>query len=256
MASVLLSYVVSDEAEAKRVLALLEGARYAVYVADADRPALATNAVVVVIWSAEALASPYVYELAIIALKSRGLVQLVTEGLDVSLLPPVFRIGMLIPITDSERIIKQVEKLFRTISKGMSLAALKADPGATRAATAEPEELAPLKAVTAEPEEPQIPPHLAKRAIETEAGQLNHKIPTKMRVGATETVEVRLGRAHQGIAVGLMGGGALIVEGVPIVQTMTVNLYGSPDAFKIVRQSRGTQLVIGSLIWNSPFNDE
>jgi hypothetical protein len=55
---------------------------------------------------------------------------------------------------------------------------------------------------------------------------------------------------------GVMGSGALTVEDVPIVQTMTVNLYGSPGAFEIVRQSRGTQLVLGSLLSNSPFNGE
>jgi hypothetical protein len=247
MASVLLAYAVSDEAEAKRVLGLLERARYAVYIADAERPALATNAVVVVIWSAESLASPYVYEQAIIALQSRRLVQLVTDGLDVSLLPAVFRVGTLIPITDNERIIEHVEKVFQAIGEGMTLFAVGGSGPRAPAATAGPEEPGLFKGVTAEPEElvpptkpaparpPQIPPHLAKRAIETEAGQLNHKIPTRMRVGATETVEVRLGRAHQGIAMGIMGGGALTIEDVPIVQTMTINLYGSPDAFKIVR---------------------
>jgi hypothetical protein len=104
---------------------------------------------------------------------------------------------------------------------------------------------------------PPIPPQLRKAALEKEAGQLNHKIPSRMRVGATEIIEVRLGRAHQDIAVGLLGSGDLTAEELPIVETMTVDLFGSPDAFKIVRQSRATQLVKSSLIWKaSAFDDQ
>lgn len=103
---------------------------------------------------------------------------------------------------------------------------------------------------------PSIPPHLSRTALEQEAGQLNHKMPTKMRVGSAEIVEVRIGRAHRDIAMGLMGSGDLAVEELPIIETMTVDLYDSSGAFRIVRQSRQTQLVKSSLIWNAPFDDQ
>jgi hypothetical protein len=99
---------------------------------------------------------------------------------------------------------------------------------------------------------PPIPRRLSRAALERRAGQLIHRIPDSMRVGKTEVVEVRLGRAHQDMTKGLMGSGDLTVEDLPIVETMTVDLYGSPGAFKIVRQSRATQLVKSSLIWSLP----
>jgi hypothetical protein len=53
-----------------------------------------------------------------------------------------------------------------------------------------------------------------------------------------------------------LGSGDLIAEELPIVETMTVELSGSPGAFRIVRQTRPTQLVKSSLIWNEPFEDQ
>jgi hypothetical protein len=69
-------------------------------------------------------------------------------------------------------------------------------------------------------------------------------------------VEVRLGREHLTLAMGIAGSGSIVIEDLPIVETMTVNLYGSPDAFEIAPQSRATQLVIGSLIWKKSFDQE
>jgi hypothetical protein len=76
-----------------------------------------------------------------------------------------------------------------------------------------------------------------------------------MRRGAAEIVEVRLGLAHRKMTIGFMGSGDVAIENLPIVETMTVNLYGSPGAFKIERQSRATQLVTGSLIGASLDHD-
>jgi hypothetical protein len=53
-----------------------------------------------------------------------------------------------------------------------------------------------------------------------------------------------------------MGSGDVILEDLPIVETMTVDLYGSPGAFQIVRQSRATQLAMSSLIWNTSFDQQ
>ena len=43
---------------------------------------------------------------------------------------------------------------------------------------------------------------------------------------------------------------------MPIVETMTVSLYGSPGAFQITQQSRETQLVTGSLIGNASLDHD
>jgi hypothetical protein len=102
---------------------------------------------------------------------------------------------------------------------------------------------------------PPIPRQLSKAALERRAGHLIHRIPESMCVGKAEPVEVRLGRVHQDIAKGLLDSGDLTVEELPIVETMTVDLYGSPGAFKIVRQSRATQLVKSSLIWSLPLDE-
>lgn len=96
----------------------------------------------------------------------------------------------------------------------------------------------------------------SQAALEKQAGQLVHKIPSRMKLGVTEHVEVRLGQALQQIAHGLVGSGALTSEELLIVETMTVTLDGSPDAFSIVRRTRATQLVLGSLIWKGQFEEQ
>jgi hypothetical protein len=58
------------------------------------------------------------------------------------------------------------------------------------------------------------------------------------------------------MTLGIMGTGDVIVEDLPIVETMMVDLYGSPGAFQIVRQSRATQLVKSSLMWNTSFDQQ
>lgn len=90
-------------------------------------------------------------------------------------------------------------------------------------------------------------------APEREGGQLVHSIPRMMRVGAPAFVEVRLGRAHQVTTHGLIGAET---EDLPIVETMTVDLYGASDVFKILPCSRRTQLVKYSPLWGNAFNDE
>jgi hypothetical protein len=99
-----------------------------------------------------------------------------------------------------------------------------------------------------------IPPHLARAALQQEARQLNHKIPSKMRVGTTEVVEVCFDRARQGTA--MVGRDDPAAEDLLIVETMTVDLYGSPDIFRIMRRSRPTQLIKDSLIWRAPLNEQ
>jgi len=74
--------------------------------------------------------------------------------------------------------------------------------------------------------------------------------------GLAEVVEVRLGLAHQEMTIGFMGSGSITIENLPIVETMTVHLYGSPGAFQITRQSRHTQLVVGSVIGASSLDHD
>jgi len=301
MASILLSHVASDNAAAKQLLAVLEGAGHKVVGADPDGPPFQNADLVVVIWSPASLTSPYVYEQARVALSSRSLVQVTTAGLGIDQLPAVFRVHGAVSTIEGERLLEEVDRALRSKPRGgfggIEMASFKSahreeqssEPSEVEEPAAAPEERAPtvrnmrrrrstdavppvseepsasaealgdqiLAALADRPPSPApIPSDLSRRAIEKEAGQLNHKIPSTMRVGATEVVEVRLGRAHQDIAIGLLGSGNLTSEELPIIETMTVDLYGSPDAFRIVRQSRATQLVNSSLIWNTPFDDQ
>jgi hypothetical protein len=282
MATILLSYVGSDQAVAKRLLTVLERAGHKVVGADLGRAALQRTDVVVVIWSPAALASPYVYEQARVALSSHCLVQVTTAELDVAQLPAVFRTHALVRIANTDAVIKEIDSVLGFSPSGPLLGMpLFADKGHRE------DELLPMSsqeqekepaaasdklalelddifgqtaATTPSPAAPpaplRIPLHLSKTALERQAGQLNHKIPCKMRVGATEIVEVRLGRARQDIAMELVGSGDLTAEELPIVETITMALYGSPDAFRIMRQSRPTQLVKSSLIWSAAFDEQ
>src|SRR5262249_815714 len=104
--SILLRYASPDERAAKQLVALLEAAGHQVICADPAEPALGQTDKVLVLWSPASVASPYVYETARTALRS--LVQVITPGLDVSDLAPVFRSKDVIPIADSERILEAV----------------------------------------------------------------------------------------------------------------------------------------------------
>ena len=93
MASILLSYVESDKAVATALAKSLARARHTVHRAAPDGPARSREHVdcVIVVWSAAALSSPYVYEDARVALGRRKLVQVSIGGFDPSTLAPVFR---------------------------------------------------------------------------------------------------------------------------------------------------------------------
>ena len=70
-----------------------------------------------------------------------------------------------------------------------------------------------------------------------------------MWVGQQEIVEVRLGRlAAPDLSKGLEGRGTLATEDIPIVETMSVSLYGGPGAFTIERQSETSQLIMSDLV--------
>lgn len=97
----------------------------------------------------------------------------------------------------------------------------------------------------------------ATKALEIEAGRLVHKIPAKMWLAQQEVVEVRLGRAAAAeLSKGLAGRGDLTVEDLPIVETMSVSLYGEPGAFAIDRQSETSQLVMSDLLKGTPLETQ
>ncbi len=80
--------------------------------------------------------------------------------------------------------------------------------------------------------------------IEVVQGLLVHKIPTEMKTETTEHVEVRIGgKDVEGLMRDLIGRGALSVNNLPIVETMTVALDGPAGAFDIVPRSQATQFV-------------
>jgi hypothetical protein len=219
MASVLLSYIDGDVPVAQALRKLFEGAGHSVSGTDRAFRSRGRYDAVVVVWSDAALTSPYVYENARIALKRRKLVQVYRGSFDTSKLPAVFRSQNLIPTTDSEQILHGLRDL-----NGK--------------------------------ETPPLIPTAWKAVFEKEAGQLVHRVPKKMCVGVTEVVEVQLGRARRDIVVDIKGNDDMTNEDVPIVETLNVDLHGSPGAFDITRQSRQTQLVKGSLIWNTAFDQQ
>src|SRR5262245_31022554 len=108
MASVLLSHVDNDRVAARALARLLEGAGHSVYSVDPDGPSFRSRenvSCVIVIWSAAAVVSPYVYEEARIALSRRCLVQVFTADFELSALRPVFRTQPLVSSGATEDIL-------------------------------------------------------------------------------------------------------------------------------------------------------
>jgi hypothetical protein len=89
----------------------------------------------------------------------------------------------------------------------------------------------------------------SSRALQIEAGRLVYQIPKRMWRGVPEKVEVRLGRVEaQALMQGFVGRGDLRIEGMPIVETMSVTLVSEPGTFDIVSQSERDQLVKPDLV--------
>jgi hypothetical protein len=276
LAYVLLSYAAEGESAAIELTNFIQKAGYPVGYAKQNGPSFhefRSPIYVVVIWSAAAVASPYVYEQARAALKANRLVQVIVAGLDPAQIPAVFRHHGLIPIASPEQILSilpppQDDLHFASFKRGSAGgSASYSDEIADRVGAAVPESRARKISPYLTPKEtpalpqprrseqhkgtllPPIPRHLSKAAVDKQAGRLAHKIPDAMRVEITEGVEVRLSQAHQEVV------RRLRTEELPIVETMTVNLYGAPDAFNIVALSRETQLVIGGMI-SSRFQEQ
>jgi hypothetical protein len=77
-----------------------------------------------------------------------------------------------------------------------------------------------------------------------EAGLLVHHVPDAMWLGAPTTVELTLGREIlAGLIQAEVAHGGLAMADRQSVETLSVSLYGSSDAFEIERQSERTQFV-------------
>ena len=89
----------------------------------------------------------------------------------------------------------------------------------------------------------------SRKAVEVLDGKLVHRIPDLMRIAVPQTVEVRIGASDAGgLTDDVLGGGKLVEEDLPIVETMTVELVAPESAFDIVAQTPATQLVSSDLL--------
>ena len=89
-----------------------------------------------------------------------------------------------------------------------------------------------------------------RRAARTqvETGQLSENIPRAMRVGKTESVEVRIGKAAaKAITQGLEGGGVAWRHEVTVTQAMSVRLRAPDGGFFIETASPETQWIENNL---------
>lgn len=86
----------------------------------------------------------------------------------------------------------------------------------------------------------------------TELGQLAENIPRRMRVGATERVEIRLAKASaKAVAEGLEGGGQAWVHQVTVAKAMSVRLRAPEGGFFIETASPETQWIESTLGFDS-----
>jgi hypothetical protein len=80
------------------------------------------------------------------------------------------------------------------------------------------------------------------RALAVAAGHLMHQIPGEMWLGEPELVEVWLGGAAKvALARGFSGHGASTREELPTIETMSISLFTTGDAFEIERYTETTQ---------------
>jgi hypothetical protein len=85
----------------------------------------------------------------------------------------------------------------------------------------------------------------AQKALQVHEGRLIHKIPKEMRVGVSQSIEVRIGADMKipEMAQGIGGSGLLTVHNLPVVETMAIDLYSPDGAFLIDARSEREQLV-------------
>ena len=194
---------------------------------------------IIVIWSENSKSRDLTLAVAAEALRLGRLIQTRAPGLSSEDVPPAFWLLPLLDVSDTKVIAKAIAAL--GVVPGPKTLGPKRPPrlegvGSSGSSPYRVDPSASIKSMTA----PAVSSN-ATKALEIEAGRLVHKIPLKMWLGQQEIVEVRLGRlAATDLSKGLEGRGNLTTDDIPIVETMSVSLYGGPGAFTIERQSEAS----------------
>jgi hypothetical protein len=215
---------------------------------------------VIVIWSGNSIQRDLTLAVAAEALRLGRLIQTSAPGLSLKDIPRTFWEQRLLAVSDTKSISEAITAL-GVVPGPKSLGPKRPSrPPGVGAAGGTPYAVDPAT-VSGATDSGSIAARAASsdttKALEIEAGRLVHKIPPKMWLGQQEVVEVRLGRlATPDLSKGLEGRGALTVEDIPIVETMSVSLYGGPGAFTIERQSEASQLVMSDLVKGTPFETQ
>jgi hypothetical protein len=219
---------------------------------------------VIVIWSELSIDRDLTLDVAAEALRLGRLIQTLAPGVSLDQVPSTFGGQRLLAVSDTNGIAAAIAAL-GVVPGPKSLGPKRPwRPPGVGAASGIPYAVNPLPGIS-EGLERRPAKSFAERAagsdatrtLEIEAGRLVHKIPPKMWLGQQEVVEVRLGRlATPDLSKGLEGRGALTVEDIPIVETMSVSLYGGPGAFTIERQSETSQLVMSDVVKGTPLETQ
>lgn len=140
------------------------------------------------------------------------------------------------PGRDGPAPVRQPSRSLRSALDGVprQLAEDTADPGHRPPPTLD----APSRRAAAAPARP---PPRPGQAPAVEAGQLVENIPRRMRVGVTETVEVRVGRTGADLTGNLQGNGTPTRHDVYITKAMSVRLRAPDGGFRIDPASPETQ---------------
>ncbi len=141
------------------------------------------------------------------------------------------------PVRDEPKPTQHTSRSLRAALDGVSQqpAHDAADPGNRPPPTLE---AAPRRAAAA----PARVPRLAEKPA-VEPGQIVENIPRRMRVGITETVEVRIGHAGAHLTDGLQGSGAPVRHDAFITKAMSVRLRAPGGGFIIDSASPDTQWI-------------
>ncbi|HMN38389.1 MAG TPA: Clp protease N-terminal domain-containing protein [Hyphomicrobium sp.] len=114
-----------------------------------------------------------------------------------------------------------------------------AHPGGPRGAAPPPGMSAPGRAPA-----PTRARETAREPATAEPGQLTENIPRAMRVGMTERVEIRIGRAHiKNMAEGMEGGGLAWKHDVTVTKAMSVRMRAPEGGFFVETASPETQWI-------------
>ena len=216
---------------------------------------------VISVWTEDAAPREGFIAIATLAQQLGRLISVRAPGVLIGALPAAFQQPPSLAVADTPGIAARIKALPAVPGPRQLPAKKRERTEGIGAAGGSPYRVAPLSPVAApQPENRKFaaaPRKPSTAAAPAEAGRLVHKIPSKMRVGEPEQVEVRLGReAAAGLAAGIAGRGALTTQDIPIIETMSIMLVSSPGAFLIEQQSAATQLVMNDVIAGAGFEHD